>query len=114
MMKELLLAAIENTADWRMQNTGEYPGDARNKHSAIGLHRMLEVIGSLPEDHPLFHKLALANELNGEGWSELEGQFISQWDFHNGELGSDAGVRFLTELRDLANKFITDHGITPL
>lgn len=108
MMKELLLAAIENTADWRMQKTGEYPDDARNEACAIRLRQVLEVVKGLPESHPLFRKLALAGELNGEGWSEREGQFLSRWGFYHDESAADSGFRFVAELSDEVDEFITE------
>jgi hypothetical protein len=108
MMKELLIAAIENTAGWRMQKASEYPDDARNEACANRLPKVLNVVASLPESHPLFGKLALANELNGEGWNEREGQFLSRWGFYRDESAADSGFRFVSSLIEEVDKFLAE------
>lgn len=108
MMKEILIAAIENTATWRMQKASEYPDDARNEACAIRLRQVVEVVAGLPENHSLFRKLTAANELNGEGWSERESQFLSRWGFYSNESAADSGFRFVSSLSEELDKFLAD------
>lgn len=108
MIREILIATIESTADWRLQKAREYPDDARNEACAIRLRQVIDVVAGLPKNHPLFSKLTLANELNGEGWSERENQFLSRWGFYPDESAADSGFRFVHSLSKEVDQFLAD------
>lgn len=64
-----------------------------------------EVIALLPNDHPLFWKLAAAYAVNAEGWRWREQQFLSRWGKSPGET---SGMAFVIELGVLLDRFLDE------
>ena len=60
--KEILVAEVEGTAEWRGRKAEEYPEDDRNERGSRALSALAANIDALPPDHRLIQRLADINQ----------------------------------------------------
>ena len=64
--KQILVAEVENTAEWRGRKAEEYPEDDRNERGSSALSTLAANIDALPSDHRLLQRLAEINQSVGD------------------------------------------------
>jgi hypothetical protein len=92
-VKDVLLLALDATIGFRMASR-------HNGVAVTALTWAAEVVSLLPEDHPLFEKLA---QVDGERWRDVEWRFLSRWGSDSEVV--DTGLMFVVELGALADRF---------
>ena len=61
-MKDLIIMAVESTAEWRQRKAQEYPDDHRNIDASLQLADLAKELYALPDDDPRLIEIESYND----------------------------------------------------
>jgi hypothetical protein len=67
----MLMAELEEQADWRRQKAVEYPLDRRNRDAAAEYRRLAKTVKDIPDDVLVAYSKAFEDAPDSERWHEL-------------------------------------------
>ena len=70
--KELLIAKVASTENWRWEKADQYPTDSWNKRAAEELQALYVYLKSLNDDHPVFEWYNNWEDNIEYGWQVLD------------------------------------------
>jgi hypothetical protein len=84
LMRQMLKAELEETAEWRRRKAVEYPDDRRNLDAAEEYERLAKTVQNLPDDLLVAYSEAFEDAPDSERWQEmLKDIFRGFADFDN-------------------------------